>query len=253
MERSLCSSVLIVMLTVMVIPVSNAIDVSKKTPLASVSVDNCRPLYDSTMPQFIVGYGSLMQEKSKAEDAAEIGPNFPIYVKGFERGWIEHGTDIGFSTTYLGVTANASARMNAVYFKLNNPLALANYDKREDTYCRVGITPEHIQTLSKDPLPQGQFWIYTTKTELKSAPAARYPIVETYVDIFLSGCFELEKKYHLEHFARDCVRTTKQWSNHWVNDRPNPRTAWDNDEYVSDIDPLLAKELPDYFNQIKIE
>ncbi|MDX1794958.1 hypothetical protein SFC82_15035 [Legionella pneumophila] len=67
---------------------------------------HCRPNINPTLPQFIIGYGSLMQEESKKEDSSMVGENFPIYVSGFQRGWIERGTPIGFSTIYLGVVPN---------------------------------------------------------------------------------------------------------------------------------------------------
>ena len=63
----------------------------------------CRPPVDTSSAQYIIGYGSLMEEKSKNEDAKNVGANFPIYITGFERGWVEHGTDPRFGTTYLGV------------------------------------------------------------------------------------------------------------------------------------------------------
>lgn len=47
-----------------------------------------------------------MNETSKRENSKNVGNNIPIYVTGFERGWIEHSTDTRFGTTYLGVKAN---------------------------------------------------------------------------------------------------------------------------------------------------
>lgn len=216
-------------------------------------IEDCHPKIDLNQSQFIVGYGSLMQEKSKREDASNVGENHPIYVTGFKRGWIKHGTPIGFSTTYLAVVKQPSSKMNAVYFKVNNANNIDQLDQREDTYCRALVSPKQIQTINLQPLPQGQYWIYITSDKEKERPSARYPIVQSYVDIFLSGCFELEKKYHLHHFSHDCIKTTSNWSVHWINDRIHPRTAFDNIPYVATIDPLIAIELPYYFSQIKIE
>ncbi|HAT4446696.1 TPA: gamma-glutamylcyclotransferase [Legionella pneumophila] len=214
---------------------------------------HCRPNINPTLPQFIIGYGSLMQEESKKEDSSMVGENFPIYVSGFQRGWIERGTPIGFSTIYLGVVPKKDSIINAVYFKLNDPSQIKNYDKRENTYCRIKVPRDDIQALSSINLPEGQFWIYTTSGKQLAAPSSDYPIVQSYVDIFLSGCFSLEEKYHLKNFARDCIKTTSNWSGHWVNDRIYPRTAFDNIPYVAKVDPLIAVELPQFFKLIKIE
>lgn len=215
--------------------------------------NDCHPLINLNRSQFIVGYGSLMQEKSKREDDTNVGENHPIYITGFNRGWIKHGTPIGFSTTYLAVVSQPTSKINAVYFRLNDSKDVGKYDQREDSYCRVAVSPKQIKTTFHEALPQGQYWIYITNDGKKDHPSSQYPIVQSYVDIFLSGCFELEEKYHLRGFARDCIKMTSAWSDHWVNDRVHPRTAFDNDPYVQKIDPLIATELPHYFNQIKIE
>ncbi len=212
----------------------------------------CRPAVNVNVPQFIIGYGSLMKEESKREDGANVGENFPIYVTGFERGWIEHSTDKRFGTTYLGAKAKPDAKMNAVYFKLTVPAEILNYDKRENTYCRIRVPREKIQSLAGIPLPEGEYWIYTTIAD-ETLPSSQYPLAQSYVDIFLSGCFELEKKFKLADFAKDCIKTTGSWSGSWVNDRVYPRTAIDNIPYVAEVDSLISETLPEYYNLIKIE
>lgn len=217
------------------------------------TVSNCHPSINPGAPQFIIGYGSLMQEKSKSEDSSHVDFNYPVYVSGYRRGWIEPGTDIGFSTTYLGVRPDAKAEMNAVYFQLKISKDIYSYDKREDTYCRVKVSSKQIKTLGTQKLPYGEYWIYLPRNPRDYLPSRQKPIVQSYVDIFLSGCFELEEKFHLKNFAKNCIKTTYYWSESWVNDRVYPRTAFDNNHYVAKIDPLLAQELPWYFKRIKIE
>ncbi len=212
----------------------------------------CRPPVNINLSQYIIGYGSLMKEESKREDSSNVGDNNPIYVTGFERGWIEHSTDPRFGTTYLGVKAKPDAKMNAVYFKLKVSADLFNYDKRENTYCRVYVPKDKIQSLSKVPLPDGQYWIYTTLAD-NALPSPQYPLVQSYVDTFLSGCLDLEKKFNLHGFAKVCVKTTENWSDSWVNDRVHPRTAVDDIPYVAEVDALISETLPQYYNAIKIE
>lgn len=116
----------------------------------------------------------------------------------------------------------------------------------------MDVSKDSIKPLVKGPLPDGQYWIYTTLSD-RSCPSKQFPIVQSYVDVFLSGCFELEKKCKLNGVAKDCINTTKNWSGSWVNDRVHPRRAWEDIPYAMEVDALIAKMLPQYFRLIKIE
>ena len=220
-------------------PLRSAANENKATP-------HCHPAVNIKQPQFIVGYGSLMQEKSKHEDASDIGENHPVYITGFKRSWIRHGTRRKLNTTYLAVVKKPDAKLNAVYYQLNNPADINNYDARERGYCRAMVSPQQIQTISGESLPNGQYWIYVTKDDETTVPSKQYPIMQSYVDIFLSGCLEQEKKYHLQGFARDCINMTSGWSRHWVNDRASRPDASKNAPYTLKVDALIEKELPGY-------
>ena len=84
-------------------------------------------------------------------------------------------------------------------------------------------------------------------------PNKEYPIVQSYVDIFISGCLEIEDKYELPHFADKCVETTKGWSTSWVNDRLYPRRPIFNVPKAFRIDKVLANNVPKQFGKIEIE
>jgi hypothetical protein len=84
-------------------------------------------------------------------------------------------------------------------------------------------------------------------------PSVRYPIAQSYVDIFLSGCLEQEERYNLKDFARQCITTTTDWSEHWANDRIYPRQPFFYQPRSSAIDKLINEQLPNYFRQIYIE
>lgn len=191
-----------------------------------------------------------MQEQSKKEEDSRAGNNVPIILKGFERGWIEPDYDIPFRTTYLGIKPHPGYQINAVYFKINNLDSIARYDKREDTYCRISVSPKQITTLSTTQLPQGQYWIYIPQRVKNHIPSRELPLVQSYVDIFLSGCLQLEAKYQLKDFAKNCIKTTTHWSEFWVNDRQKPRVSSEYIKEIGKVDPLLAKELPYYYKHI---
>src|SRR6185437_8481839 len=73
---------------------------------------------DSTRTQYVVGYGSLMQDASRARTTQQAGPAHPVEVAGYRRGWFERGSPVGFSTTFLGVIADQQGRLNAVMYKV---------------------------------------------------------------------------------------------------------------------------------------
>lgn len=213
----------------------------------------CHPSPNHQLAQYIIGYGSLMETKSKNQTDNTSAENKPVKVNHYQRGWLSEGSSVGLSTTYLGVIKNSQAYFNGTIFRLATPNAIKNYDKREKYYCRVSVPTSLIQPLDHHPLPKGQFWIYEIKPEFMAKPSEKYPIVESYVDIFLSGCLEIEKKFQLKDFAAECIKTTTNWSPHWVNDRLYPRRPFMFEPNAANIDALLSKIKPELFNQIKIE
>lgn len=213
----------------------------------------CHPSIDSQSPQFIIAYGSLMESNSKKATDNRSGENKPVWVEHYQRGWFSKGLSDGFTTTYLGVIKSKHAHFNGTIFNLPAANSFKNYDAREKYYCRVLVTPRDIHLLTGKKLPRGQFWIYELKPELLAPPSATYPIVESYVDIFLAGCLEIEEKYHLRNFAAACVNTTSDWSLHWVNDRIYPRRPSLYQPRAATIDKLLQQQIPQFFQQIKLE
>jgi hypothetical protein len=214
---------------------------------------SCHPASNSKLPQYVIGYGSLIQSASKNHTYPNTSNNIPILLTGFKRGWFAQSTSLSASTTFLGVIKDTGSKMNGVVFKAPSIQTIEKYDKREFFYCRELVAPANIHVLNNSSLPQGQYWIYIPQKNAINKPNARYPIVQSYVDIFLSGCFEIQEKYHLEHFAQECIDTTTDWSTYWVNDRIQPRRPFAHQPLAGQIDRLLAEKLPKIFYSIKIE
>lgn len=215
--------------------------------------DSCHPEINSSLPQYVIGYGSLIQTQSKNQTYLNTGENIPVIVYGFKRGWFTKGSPIGFSTTFLGVLEDSVSHFNGVIFRIPYQKGLVMFDRREVFYCRQSVSPNNIAMLGTKKLPPGQYWIYVTKPESIALPSARYPLVQSYVDTFLSGCLEVETKRHVAHFANDCIDTTQNWSAFWVNDRIFPRRPYVYQPDAKDIDKLLNEKLPDLFSKITIE
>lgn len=213
----------------------------------------CNAAADASQAQYIIGYGSLMQDESRKRTAPKAGPAYPVVVKGYRRGWFAKGSSVGFDTTYLGVVEGGDSQLNAVIYQVDEAELTAT-DKRESFYCRQAIPAPRVASLTAETAsPKGQIWIYVNKPEGIATPNSRYPIVQSYVDIFVSGCLEQEQRFALEGFARQCLATTTDWSRHWVNDRIYPRRPFIHQPKAGQIDKLLSEHLPQYFSSIRIE
>jgi hypothetical protein len=222
------------------------------TPFLVPADCNIQP--DLTLPQYIIGYGSLMQDESRKRTAPQAGAAHPIEVSRYVRGRFVRGSPVGFSTTFLGVLPDPESRLNAVIYRVELE-ELAATDRRESSYCRKSVPLSDIKFLEQGSfnIPSGQVWIYANRPEAVAAPSAQFPIVQSYVDVFLSGCFEQELRFQLRGFAEQCLATTKNWSTQWVNDRPYPRRPFIFQPKAQQIDQLLSQQLPTYFSQIRIE
>jgi hypothetical protein len=219
----------------------------------AAEADDCHPALDPSKPQYIVGYGSLMQSSSKRMTEPNAGINLPIVVTGFQRAWNTHGV---YPTTYLGVRPSKSARMAAALYRDFLHDGKLGADAREMSYCRVAVAPARVEMLDSSTVPSpSQIWIYVNKPESLAPPDAENPIVQSYVDIFITGCLELQARVadpDLD-FVAQCVRTTDGWSKHWVNDRLQPRRPYIHQPRAWEIDQHMKQLLPDLVGAIRIE
>ena len=195
------------------------------------------PKSDPEVPQYVIGYGSLMENASKARTAPDTGANLPVMVTGYERSWHLRGSGVGFGTTYLGVQVKAAASMVAALYRDFAGQDILDTDQRELDYCRGEVDPGALRMLDGSAVPEtGQIWIYVSKPEAVEPPNADYPIVG-----------------QNEDFGEQCITTTSGWSPHWVNDRLLPRRPFIYQPNAAEIDRLLFENVPDEFGMIRIE
>ena len=219
-----------------------------------VLAGECNLPPDANRSQYIVGYGSLMQDESRKGTSPQAGPAYPVDVRGYRRGWFARAVTVGFGTTFLGVRPDRESHFNAVIYQVD--LAeLAATDKRELSYCRASVDITDVKALTNEFVPDanGQTWIYVGMPQNFATPASRFPIVQSYVDIFVSGCLEQEQRFGLKDFSQECLSTTTDWSGNWVNDRIYPRRPFIYQPKARQIDNLLSKQLGQYFSHIRIE
>lgn len=198
---------------------------------------------------YIFGYGSLIEQASRLKSTPSALYVLPARAHGYARGWWHRTGAIGFSTTFLGAIPAESGYMNGVIYAVDEK-ELDATDKREIGYTREDIA-SHIEILSGGSVPKGEIYIYLDKFE--KAPTRDFPIVQSYVDICLTGCLQIEKGFpDARDFAADFIKTTREWSKYWENDRVYPRRAVFAAPNASKIDELLNEHLPKLFPDIQL-
>jgi cation transport regulator ChaC len=211
----------------------------------------------ATKLQYIFGYGSLVQRESRMATWASAEFAFPVVVEGISRGWFDQfgaKDSPSASPTYLGAVLESGARCNGVIFEVT-PSELVSYNAREIGYTPGKINPSMITMLDGSAsAPDADIWFYGTAE--KQTPTERHPIVQSYVDVCLDGCLEIEAAYPLAkraEYAKEFIKTTSNWQPPWVNDRIYP---WRPTVYVpraTEIDALLQDVLGrELLNQITL-
>ena len=91
----------------------------------------------STRPQYIFGYGSLIERHSRMATWPSAGFASPVIVKGVARGWFDQTDVPSWSPTYLGGIADEGAECNGVIFRVT-PAEFDSYTQRELGYQADG-------------------------------------------------------------------------------------------------------------------
>ncbi len=210
---------------------------------------------------YIFGYGSLIEDESRQRTTPTARYAFPVRVKGIRRGWWARGADSGLTTTYLGALKNPQKSCNGVIYEVSDEELQAT-DRRESAgYTRQRIPPEAITMLGGFAKPPAaDYWAYINTFDPahldSQTPTGQFPIVQSYVDICVNGCLEVQSKYPegAADFAEEFVATTEAWSRFWVNDRVYPRRPFIFVPGSSQIDTVLktAAETRDLYYEIEI-
>jgi ChaC-like protein len=205
---------------------------------------------------YIFGYGSLIEQASRMRTTPAAMYVLPAKVKGFTRGWWARTGAVGFSTTFLGAIPLPNGSMNGVVYAVSKE-ELERTNKREAGYTPTDITGS-VEIFGGFKPKGGNVWLYVNNfknaQELdKCVPSADFPIVQSYVDICLTGCLQIQQGFpEFGDFAADFLQSTREWSKYWENDRAYPRRAPFAVPLAQDIDKLLQKYLPDQFREIRL-
>ncbi len=202
--------------------------------------------------QFIFGYGSLINTKSRT-DTSETGKPIPARVKGLQRAW--NIVVPRYSQTGVGVVYDSQSTCNGVIVPVSE-IELPKFDERElqHGYTRTNIKRRDIEAISREQgegqLPNGIVWVYLAKTH--GIPSDPNPIAQSYLDVILAGCLGLGEDLG-EKFAKEFIETTQGWEHPWVNDRTKPRYSGAMKDVplatTTKIDGLLERLIPDAYNK----
>lgn len=231
-----------------------AVGASRAYGAADDGAPPCNPAPDPERAQYVIGYGSLMQDGSRERAAPHAGPAEPVTVSGYQRGWYARSKGASLGTTYLGVVPDVASSLNAVMRQISTG-ELAATDRRERLYCRLAVAPAAVKRLAPGnvAIAKAQIWIYEIPAGEASPVDEEHPIAQSYVDLFIGGCLEQEERFKLREFSVQCVRTTYGWSAHWVNDRLYPRRPASFEPRAFEIDKLLAAEAPSYWSRVRLK
>lgn len=159
---------------------------------------------------YLFGYGSLISTNSRSKTGITSQAT-PCIIQGYKRSWTQPIPSD--KVLALEVIAMANFSCNGVLIPINDS-ELVNFDLREKGYLRVKVDINSIETnlqLSENDT----VWIYVNNKQADIK--ASYRIIQSYVDVILSGCLE-----YGESFAIDFINTTHQWDQPWINDRLSP-------------------------------
>lgn len=211
---------------------------------------------------YIFGYGSLIEKESRLRTTPNAKIVFPVKVNGFKRGWFARTGVAGLSTTFLGCIQLEGHQTNGVIYEVSEE-DLKLTDKREKGYKRIKVEYSEVEDYSSQIDENSNIWIYANEFidhEIPEGlfPNKEFPIVQSYVDICLNGCLEIESLYPKAkevEFASAFIRSTFHWNAYWVNDRIYPRRPFIYRPSAYKIDKLLKDNLPDktIFNKIYFE
>ena len=220
----------------------------------SVLANTCFPPPDKSVPQYVVGYGSLLHEQVTSSGRAASAPAIPVWVYGFRRGWLSRTHQDNFvRLTELGVVPFVGGRFNGVLIGVP-PTGISLIDRQQPQACRVPISSTQLAAMNNAEMPSsGQFWIYQTQAKYINKPAGSYPILMSEVDQFLTGCIEQGQRFDLTSFASDCVATTWNWSVHWVNDRYHPLKGKPTQVRGQQVDQLLESLEGPLFERVRLQ
>ncbi len=190
------------------------------------------------MQQFIFGYGSLINSKSRVR-TADTGTAIPVRVNGLQRAWNYHNPER--RRNVLGVIVDGKASCNGVIIEVSEE-NLRKFDERECGYYRMELDIKDI-TFLNGSMVEGKIWVYIPEEPLP--PTENSPLHQSYIDVVITGCLEFG-----EDFAVECITSSIYWDSPWFDDRNDPSYPGTvRDLPAGKIDKILSRVIPKQFGK----
>ncbi len=178
----------------------------------------------------VFAYGSLVNAKSRAR-TLHPSAAVPACVRGVRRSWCVRASDIG--ATSLGLTLEPNSWCNGVLLSVATA-ELSALDERERQYQRVALDVGCID--AERPLC-GSERVLTYVANEVIAPDDEHPILQSYLDVALSGFLDIGVRA-----AAEFVAQTEGWRGAWLDDRVAPRYPIQESSHPSVVlDALLQR------------
>jgi hypothetical protein len=192
---------------------------------------------------YVFGYGSLIERASRTRTNPDAVAAWPARVTGYQRGrFHQFANNVGSSCTYLGAVTKPGATINGVIYKVDD---FEKTKERETGYTADPVKGAIEMLDGGAPWDRGEVYIFISNPEDISKtkePTPALPMVESYVDICVNGCLEIEALYRTASgFVQEFIRSTTGWNKYWVNDRLYPRRPFIYAPNASAIDQALQK------------
>lgn len=167
-------------------------------------------------------------------------------MKGITRGWYDRVDTVSWGPTYLGAFPDRSSTCNGVIFQVSHD-ELKAFSDREQGYQLARIPADDITMLDGRPAPPpGKFWYFGSTS--RRYVSQEFPIVQSYVDVCVSGCLAVEDEFPASRaakFAQNFFTSTTDWRTPWINDRIYPWRPFVHVPQANKIDTLIRNKLGD--------
>lgn len=206
------------------------------------------------MVRYIFGYGSLISASSRFQTLQAETPIVPVLLPGYKRVWNTQEMQLGGGITFLGLEQHPSSQCNGVIFPADEE-QFARLQTRESGYKQFDIPLETFHLQAKASwIDSDSVTLFCNDSEKRPTPDC--PIVQSYLDLCLAGCLEIEDQFseiQPGQATRDFIEQTDGWSRHWINDRIHARRPWAYTPQASRIDKAIKAHLPEYVPHIQIQ